>query len=238
MKYIDSRINQLIFNLDTFTLQGFENEIVHAGVNLSGKSLGRILTNLIDNQMIVRVKRNQYKTIKENILPDFDYELSDFASEISRMISEEYPLVEYEVWDLTVLNQFLNHLIGQNCIFIEVESDLVDTVFEMLLKKGYRVLLSPTEEIFFRYSLDNVIVVRKLISQAPNNLIGQKKISLERLLVDIVADKLLQSMISYSEIPEIYHDCLSQYNISTKKMIRYASRRHAKEKIEILIKGG
>ena len=235
MKYIDNRINQVISKLDSFTFQDFKREVENSAIDISEKSLARILTNLINHQFIVRTKRNQYQTIKKNIRFDFDYEISDFASEINQIVIDTYPLVEYQIWELTVLNHFLNHLIGQNCIFVEVESDLVDTVFELLLEKGYRVLLNPSEDMYFRYAQDNIVVVRKLISQAPENLIDKKKISLERLLVDIVADKLLKSLFSYSEIPGIFHECLSQYNLNVKKVLRYASRRKAKEKIKILI---
>lgn len=237
MEYIDNRINHLIYNLNRFSRQDFEKGILDAGIDISEKSLSRILAKLINNQLIIRIKRNQYETVKENIRFDFDYELSHRANEINQNILKKYPLIEYQIWDLTVLNQFLNHLLSHNCIFVEVESDLVDTVFDLLSEEGYHVLLDPDDKMFFRYSRDGVVIVRKLISQAPNNVMDKKKISLERLLVDIVVDKLIQSIISYTEIPDIYHECLLHYNINLKKVLRYASRRNSKDRIEKIIEG-
>lgn len=235
MIYIDSRINQVLYNLDHFTHKDFKNEILRTGIDMSINSSNRILARLIACQLIIRYKRDHYQTIKENLRFEFQYDLSFEANTIHQSISKTYPLITYQIWDLTVLNQFVYHLFGHNCIFVEVESNLEETIFEFLSRNGYHVLLSPNDDDFYHYAKDNTVIVRKLISQAPENLLDRRKIALERLLVDIVTDKLLQSIISRSEIPDIYQECLAHCNINLKKVMRYASRRNAKERINKII---
>ena len=124
MIYIDSRINQVLYNLDHFTHKDFENEILRTGIDMSINSSSRILARLIACQLIIRYKRDHYQTIKENLRFEFQYDLSFEANTIHQSISKTYPLITYQIWNLTVLNQFVYHLFGHNCIFVEVESNL------------------------------------------------------------------------------------------------------------------
>ncbi len=234
MSYVDSGINCIVNELDVFTKDDFGKMVLlqNPGVNIS-----RLLAHLIDAGKVIRIKRNLYETVKENRRRDFNYILSEEARKVKDSLITGYPLIELQVWESRVLNLFLNHLLSHNLIFMDVENTMMDTVFDFLMQKEYHVLFNPDSNTLYRYAKDNTVIVRRLISQSPVNTLDTGKISLERLLVDIVADKLLNTLISRSELPEIYNECLSVYNLNTKKIIRYATRRNAQDAVGELIEG-
>lgn len=69
---------------------------------------------------------------------------------------------------MTQLNAFVNHLIAHNTVFVYVENELVDFVFDTL-HRTYpgQVMLKPTVDSYYRYLVDNEIVVGRLPSETP-----------------------------------------------------------------------
>lgn len=66
------------------------------------------------------------------------------------------------------MNRFLNQQIAHNVIFVFVEKELSTFAFERL-KKEYagNILINPTEDDFFNYRRDDMIVVRNLLIESP-----------------------------------------------------------------------
>lgn len=58
-----------------------------------------------------------------------------------------FPALQWRTWELSWLNEFVNHLIAKNTFFVEVESDGCSFVFSALNQKyPGQVLLRPTSE--------------------------------------------------------------------------------------------
>lgn len=60
--------------------------------------------------------------------------------------------------------------------------------------------------------------------------------TLEKLLVDIFAESIIRYLISSSEYPLIVETTMERYLIDEKKMMRYARRRNAGEKLKKYMK--
>ena len=71
-----------------------------------------------------------------------------------------------------------------------------------------------------------------LISQSPISSETPHEISAEKMLVDIVAEKIIASVFSLSEIPSIFESMLGKYRIDRRKINRYAGRRGKSEIIK------
>lgn len=138
--------------------------------------------------------------------------------------------------ELYQLNRFLNHQIAHNAIFVFVEKDISISVFERL-KKDYagRVLINPSEKDFFNYRLEDIIVVKNLLTESPKGKTQFWHTDLEKLLVDLFSDKLLKEMFSESELPSIFETSFANYIIDESKMFRYAKRRKADKRIKQFI---
>lgn len=184
---------------------------------------------------IVHVGRNQYAYAKEKRL--YTYEYSDAAGQVAVEIQKEYPQVDFRIFELIQLNAFVNHLYAHNTIFVSVENDAIDFVFDSLRDKyPGRIMLKPKVDEYFRYLVDDQIVVLRLPSESPKGIDAPWKSRLEKILVDIMVDKLLTQIVSESEYDAIFLQAFERYLVDTSAMLRYANRKGAgikfRERIE------
>lgn len=70
------------------------------------------------------------------------------------------------------------------------------------------------------------IVITDLISESPIRSENSHSILLEKMLVDIVSDKLIESTFSKAEIPEVAEQMRKNYQFDDSRMMRYARRRN------------
>lgn len=169
---------------------------------------------------------------KDNFQPNVSASLKRHYNKISK----EFPYLQLCVWDSRWFNDLMLHQLFRYYLVIEVEKDSAESVFNTMTDVSKKVFLNPTEDIFNRYisNFNEVIVIQSLISESPvTELNGVKIASLEKLLVDCVADKDLFAA-QQSEIDFIFKTAKSKYSINMSKLKRYARRRNQLDKIEIL----
>lgn len=126
-------------------------------------------------------------------------------------IADEFPLVDFVCFESVQLNEFLNHMIAQNTFFIMVERDA--------------------------YWTRDSIVLLNLVSEHPRNTEVKHGISIEQLLVDVVAEKTFRLLYSKNEIYRIYEAADRLCAIDHTRLLRYARRRGKAEEIEKYIGG-
>ena len=166
----------------------------------------------------------------------YSYPHSPEYFDLEKEITESYPLVNFQMWELIQMNDFVNHQIAKNVIFIEVEAMLVDTVYELLHEKYPYAMIQPTSDTFYKQRAPETdIVVQKLLSEAPAPNANHSCV-IEKLLVDLLSRKLSGSLIERSEYPRIYEDVFHKYNIDETRMFRYAKRRHLYDSLLSFIK--
>ncbi len=81
-----------------------------------------------------------------------------------------------------------------------------------------------------------MIIILKLVTEAPRDWMCLWHTRLEKLLVDIMAEPLLLASISENEYPNIFEDAFSKYLIDENCMFRYAKRRKKDKKIRETIR--
>ena len=146
--------------------------------------------------------------------------------EIEQTVIDKYPLVTFQMWELIQMNDFVNHQIAKNVVFVEVESMLIDTVFGLLHERYPYAMIFPDNESFFRQRAPETdIVVQKLLSEVPRPIAGHSS-PWEKLLVDLLSKKLTGNLIEISEYRSIYEDVFRKYLIDETRMFRYAKRRN------------
>ena len=94
-----------------------------------------------------------------------------------------------------------------------------------------KVLLNPSIDMYHQYWSDDMIVLKKLVTESPKGLNLPWHTKLEKMLVDLAADKLLSEMIQDDEIETIIDDALNKYTVDMTCLGRYARRRKALERI-------
>jgi hypothetical protein len=185
-----------------------------------------LMGTLHDSALIVRVGRNQYKKVgkepKKNI---FTGKYSHIALQVIDYMQKQFPLLSYRVWELSWLNEFFNHQLAHNKIFVEVEKDGCDFVFSSLVEKfPGRVLLRPKVQELLRYGTDDGVIIDRLVTEAPKSDDEPYQVPLEKLIVDLFANKSL--MLSKGDYATAIEMMFAKYCIDQVSMLRYARRRN------------
>lgn len=61
-------------------------------------------------------------------------------------MNDKFPLMDYRIWEINWLNEFWNHQIAQNKIFLEVENIGCEFVYtELCERHSGKILLRPDE---------------------------------------------------------------------------------------------
>ena len=227
---------KILENEKSFSRSELMETMKNDGKNISEATFKVELQKLLKEGSIIRVGRNAYCVAKEGVRV-YNYAYSDDAKNIAKILKEKFPLLNFTIMDFVQLNEFVNHQLAHNVIFVSVEADLGDFVFDVL-KEAYpgKVLINPTPEIYHQYWSDNMIVLGKLTTEAPKGQKASWHTRLEKMLVDIMAEPLLLASISRAEYPHIYEGAFDRYIVDENGLFRYASRRKVTKKIKELIR--
>ena len=233
---LEKRYYDGLLDVTRFTRKELLESFRMAGYMLSEASFYKKVEELVKNGQIIRVGRNVYSLPDDKRLT-YEYKYSELAEEVAQEIAQQYPYVNFSIFEFVQLNNFVNHLIAHNVIFLSVEAEIMDFVFETLRDKyPGKVLINPTVEIYHQYWSDNMIVLGKLTTEAPKGQKASWHTRLEKMLVDIMAEPLLLASISRAEYPHIYEDAFDRYIVDENGLFRYASRRKVTKKIKELIR--
>ena len=224
---METTVKEFITTHPSFTTGEFADELRINIPNIGRSTIYQTLKILCESGEITRTRKGHFAISKKK---DYCYDLSDTAKNISTVIQTQFPFVDFQIWELYQMNEFVNHQMAKNAIFVDVEKTLDESIFHRLFEIYPHVLLNPSVNEYYKYARDDTIIVRKLISEAPPCFGEYRQASLEKLLVDLFGRGITGSIISRSEYRVIYEDSFKKYNINQAKMFRY-SRRRGIEKI-------
>lgn len=206
------------------------------GCSLGEEAMRKRLRGLLKSGEVVRVGRNAY-CVSNQTLRNYRYEYSAESSDIAKAVMKAFPGMEFNIFELVQLNEFVNHQIAHNVRFLSVEGDIINYVFNYL-KERYpgRILLNPTPEMYHQYWYDGMIVLTKRVTEAPIGENEPWESRLEKILVDLMSDNLLQDIISQSELTAVFEGAFEHYAIDESCLFRYAKRRNAELRLKTLIR--
>ena len=214
----------------SFSRKDFINAMM-ACYNMTEAQIVYDLQKRVKDGTLLRTGWGQYALQEKKILYTSQY--SKAALQVVSTITDLYDDLDFQVFELVQLNTFMNHLFAHNTIFVYVENDLVTYVFDTLWKTyPGRVLLKPSLDEYYRYLQDDEIIVGKLPSQSPKGYGPPWKSKLEKILVDISADKLISEIIPNGEKQAILYSAFHDYQIDKKTILRYAKRKGVEQKIK------
>lgn len=114
-----------------------------------------------------------------------------------------------------------------NYIIVETEKIAIELIVNLLKEKFLRKYTIITEEILVKnnelyINTEKLLVVKGLHAKSP--LIHNKKISIEKIMVDLYKDELYMHFQG-KELKTIYENIFTQYEINMKKLLAYAKYR-------------
>ena len=225
-----TELEQLLFDnlrVDREAVLGLNLEELKDLASLYQTKNHKLFSSWIRREQNKRATNNQRALLRRGARSEYRPIYSDRAMQLIDILSQAYPHVSFTVFETTLMNEFLNHLVAQNTVFIQAEKESSIFLFRFLQEQGYQNLLyRPSCKDFTLYWTKDCIVVSDLISEAPTLVDAPHSICLEKLLVDMYADKLISTTYSKAEFPEVLQFALSQYRVDKAKMLRYARRRN------------
>ena len=235
MKYLEllDEINSKVLHR-----QDFLGTILKFDPNYNTASFNRHFSKLLSSGFIENIGEDLY--IK--VTPDTARYLYTYMtpslelSEIEIFLSTEFPLVDFIILETIQLNEFLNHQIALNTIIVMVERMLMEAVFERLKVKFPSVLFAPKPEEYQRYGSNGTIIVDKLCSRYPKNLKQRHRYSLEKLIVDLFAEKVIKMMVSIGDYPEALDIAFKRYIVNETRLFNYAKSRYVDTEIRMMIR--
>ena len=198
--------------------------------DLSESTYHWAVSGLVRKGVLTRLGYDSYSLSSD--LPKDEYMpvYSDTAAGLIRLVSEKYPYVKFTVFETVLMNEFLNHLIAQNTVFIQVEKESSIYVFRFLQEQGLlNIMFKPGKKEFNLYWSKDCVIVTDMISEAPTRADRPHTIMLEKMLVDMSADKLIAATFSKAELPDVMEQAQSRYLLDKVRMLRYARRRNRQE---------
>lgn len=233
-KIVENHIIRYFDNKDALSKKDLMELLKNDFPTWSDNTINVYLYKLKKKSVIGNISRGIYTVGKIQLFtPKINNELKKIASRIHK----GFPFVTYCVWNSSWLNDLMRHQPFKNFTIVEIEKIAAEQVFNELNSSFQNTFINPDEIFFERYisSLDNVIIIKKLHSEAPILKRNDLTIpTLEKILVDIVIDNTLFAA-QQGELNFIYKTAFNKYDINESKMKRYAARRNREREVEKLI---
>ena len=214
----------------TYCHKELMDELRMLKTDLSDSTYHWAISGLVRDGALTRYGYDSYSLTSDHTKDEYVPVYSDTAEGLIRLISEKYPYVQFMVFETVLMNEFLNHLIAQNTVFIQVEKESSIYVFRFLQEQGIQnVMYKPGKKDFNLYWSKDCVIVTDMISEAPIRADKPHYIMLEKMLVDMSADKLIAVTFSKAELPDVYEQAQSRYLLDKVRMLRYSRRRNRQD---------
>lgn len=226
--------------LDCFGREEMLREFLKESPELSESTFKYRLQKLLKEGRIERVGRNKYCIAGKQKM-DYQYGYSQHAKDLALKIVENLPNAEFRIFEPLQIAEIINEGYDSNVVFVSIDANYFVRGAK-LLSDFYpgMVLEKPDEEEFngkIMYErADSWIVLNSLVSEAPRGKTRLWHTDLEKMLVDLLSDKVLRSLWSDSQIGELFETVFDTYHVDESKMLRYARRRKGAERLADFLK--
>ena len=112
---METTVKEFITTHPSFTTGEFADELRINIPNIGRSTIYQTLKILCESGEITRTRKGHFAISKKK---DYCYDLSDTAKNISTVIQTQFPFVDFQIWELYQMNEFVNHQIAKNTIFV------------------------------------------------------------------------------------------------------------------------
>ena len=211
--------------IKTYTKEEIEQYVLNeAGKEMNEAAIYKRINKLLDSGVLFRIGQGLY-CFSDKRKYDYSFE-EPISYQVLDVLNKSFPNnLEYIVYESTILNEFLNHLLAHSVTIIEVPKNYAEDIFWALQENGFKdVMLNPTSDE--RYKYNPSIIIKNMVTKAPIRL-KEHKITIEKLVVDIVSDNLLNQFYEGAEKQRMIKEIFDKYAVKYDSVKNYAKRRKA-----------
>jgi Family of unknown function (DUF6577) len=222
---------------NTFTRNELLQFYLRSEPKLNKKTFAWRIYNLKRKGVIQEVGRGLYSIYDRK---KYSLQLSKISEKTAFYISKNFYKITFCISESNWINEFSNHQFSSNFTIVEVEKDLIESVFFNLKEKFKTVFLKPNEIDIERYisDLNTAIILVPFLTRAPLQHTENKSYNtptLEKLVVDIFTKSTPYYFLTNSEIIIIIENAFRKYSINQTKLFAYAERRGKKNEIKVFL---
>jgi len=226
------------FGKGAFTISGLYKALRSAEGDLPLPTLRWRLHSLKTSGEIEALARGTYALSKHEKI---ETKLPPELYKISKELQKEFPHARFCVWSSALLGQFMIHQPSVSFNVVEVEKDVLESVFSFLQNIHQNVLLNPDKKEIDHYLMTKTksIIVKTLIQRAPLSTDSTEKNKiprLEKILVDLLAEPDTFSMYQGTELKNIWREICHKYSINISTLNNYAKRRNVAGEVDKIIR--
>lgn len=202
--------------------------------NISDSGILWHLKKLIKQNRLSRISRGLYGN--SNVI-EFIPSLPIEIKKLYQDVANAFPLIDIVAYSGNDITALQHHISANNIVYIEVTKEATEAVFHYLNDRKVKAYHKPSADFINDYVDlgEKSVIVKPLTTEAPVRVVdGVRMPTLEKILVDINAD----SDFYYLQDNETYYimeNAQSLYSINIPKMLRYASRRGIRKKMQTIL---
>lgn len=205
--------------------------------NLKEGTFGWRIYDLKNKNIVKSIRRGQY-TISYR--PKYKPEISNEILKLAKHLTNRYEDVKHCIWGTEWLNEFSQHQASKRIILIEIEKDIVESLYyELKDSFNLDLYLSPDKKTidFYISESNRPVIIKKLITRSPIGRRTENRVKfntplLEKILVDLFAEEKLFYFYQGPELMHIYENVINSYTINFTKLFSYARRREKEQDIK------
>ena len=222
-------------NRESFTTNDVFGFFSQAEPDIKRATVNWRIHELVRQDFFKRIGRGAYALGKgTGFLPA----LSKKHKTMFSRIKKQFPLIVFCCWHTSALKEFFQHVAGNDFLLLEVEREAVDAVFHFVKETSKNTFKEPSRDAMENYVFDgkDTVIVKSLISEAPLQNVDTITVpTIEKVLVDLVADSEVFFFLQGQEILNIFENATDKYTVNRDRLLRYAKRRNKKEEIERIL---
>ncbi len=241
-KFIENKLIEEFKNRSAFSREELLDFFTQFEPDLKEGTFAWRIYDLKNKDIIKSIQRGYY-TISNK--PKYIPEISGDLLKLAKVISERFEEIKFCLWDTDWINEFSQHQSGKRLIVVEIEKDFVESLYyELKDSFQFDFYLNPDEKAigFYISESRNPVIIKKLITRSPILKRTEKRVKfniplLEKILVDLFAEKKLFYFYQGAELMHVYENALKNYSLNFTKLFGYAKRREKEQEIKQFMTG-
>jgi len=147
------------------------------------------------------------------------------VAKLIRAVEKAFPLLDFTVWSTAQINPWMHHLLAQPVAFLHAPADALETIGDTLQSQGWDVAVNPPLSLGAKSIRpgEKMLVLRPMLTKQPPSQGRQD--SVEKVLVDLVAETQRVSLMDQSEAESVVREVLSRHLVQMAEIKSYAKFR-------------
>ena len=209
-----------------FRLDEIQKRINEEELALKDSSLKVYLSEAVKQGHIHDAGRGWYSSLSEPVPLD-----PKPVAKLIRAVEKAFPLLDFTVWSTAQINPWMHHLLAQPVAFLHASADALESIGDELRAQGWDVAVNPPPSAGPQaiHPGEKMVVLRPALTKQPPSQGRQD--SLEKVLVDLVAETQRLPLMDQSEAESVVREILSRYLVQLAEMQSYAKFRKLKSSV-------